>query len=111
MDGSFRSPNCSNSFFSEKKIGRFRPVNWRPWRTSGCATRCGWAVAERRCVRVVQLTSAHLVFDPRIFYKISKSLFRAGYEVIVVGRHDRDETLEGIQIAAVPKVGGRLHRM
>jgi glycosyltransferase involved in cell wall biosynthesis len=68
-------------------------------------------VVERRPVRVVQLTSAHLVFDPRIFYKISKSLFRAGYEVIVVGRHDRDETLEGIQIAAVPKVGGRLHRM
>jgi glycosyltransferase involved in cell wall biosynthesis len=64
-------------------------------------------------VRVIQLTSAHLVFDPRIFYKISKSLFRAGYEVTVVGRHDRDETVEGVHIAAVPKIGGRgrLHRM
>jgi glycosyltransferase involved in cell wall biosynthesis len=68
-------------------------------------------VAERRSVRVVQLTSAHLVFDPRIFYKISKSLLRAGYEVTVVGRHNRNETVEGVHIAAVPKVGGRLHRM
>jgi len=57
------------------------------------------------------LTSAHFVFDPRIFSKISKSLSRAGYEVIVVARHDRDETVEGVHIAAVPKVFGRLHRM
>jgi glycosyltransferase involved in cell wall biosynthesis len=62
-------------------------------------------------VRVVQLTSAHFVFDPRIFSKISKSLSRAGYEVIVVARHDRDETVEGIRIAAVPRIFGRLRRM
>jgi glycosyltransferase involved in cell wall biosynthesis len=62
-------------------------------------------------VRVVQLTSAHFVFDPRIFCKISKSLSRAGYEVIVVARHDRDETVEGVHIAAVAKVYGRLRRM
>ncbi len=68
-------------------------------------------MAERKALRAIQLTSAHWVFDPRIFHKISKSLVRAGYEVILVARHDRDETVDGIHIAAVPKTGGRLHRM
>jgi len=68
-------------------------------------------MAERKVPRVVQLTSAHWAFDARIFHKISKSLLRAGYEVIVVARHDRDETVDGIRIAAVPKTFGRLRRM
>jgi glycosyltransferase involved in cell wall biosynthesis len=59
----------------------------------------------------VQLTSAHWVFDARIFHKISKSLVRSGYEVMLVARHNRDETVDGVHIAAVPKGGGRLHRM
>jgi glycosyltransferase involved in cell wall biosynthesis len=68
-------------------------------------------VAERKVIRVIQLTSAHWVFDTRIFHKISKSLARAGYEVILVCRHDRDETVEGISIAAVPRTFGRLRRI
>jgi glycosyltransferase involved in cell wall biosynthesis len=31
--------------------------------------------------------------------------------VILVGRHQKDETVDGIRIAAVPKIGGRLRRM
>jgi glycosyltransferase involved in cell wall biosynthesis len=68
-------------------------------------------VAERRVPRVVQLTSAHDAYDTRIFYKISKSLARAGYEVILVAMHQQDETIDGVRIAAVPETKGRLRRM
>ncbi len=68
-------------------------------------------MAERKSLRVIQLTSAHWVFDPRIFHKISKSLVRAGYEVILLARHDRDEIVDGVRIAAVPRTSGRLRRV
>lgn len=68
-------------------------------------------MAEFKIARVVQLTSAHWVFDPRIFHKMSKSLAQAGYEVILVARHERDEVVDGVRIAAVPRTTGRLRRM
>lgn len=68
-------------------------------------------MAKSNVVRVVQLTSAHWVFDTRIFHKISKSLAQAGYEVILVARHERDEVVDGIRIAAVPRTRGRVRRL
>jgi glycosyltransferase involved in cell wall biosynthesis len=49
--------------------------------------------------------------DARIFHKISKSLARRGYEVILVARNRRNETVDGVRIAALNKPGGRLQRM
>jgi glycosyltransferase involved in cell wall biosynthesis len=57
------------------------------------------------------MTSAHRVEDSRIFHKISKSLVRQGYQVILVAGHPQDENIDGIHVAAVPKSNGRLRRM
>jgi glycosyltransferase involved in cell wall biosynthesis len=53
--------------------------------------------------RVCLLSSVHPALDNRIFYREAQSLHRAGYEVVVVAVHDRDEVKEGIQILGLPR--------
>ena len=60
---------------------------------------------------VVHLSSVHPSFDIRIFHRECKTLARAGYEVVLVVQHDRDEKVEGIQIRALSKPKNRLDRM
>lgn len=52
--------------------------------------------------RIVHLTTTHRATDPRIFQKEGRSLAEAGYEVVYVVPHDRDEVVDGVQIRAVP---------
>lgn len=60
--------------------------------------------------KVCHLTSVHPPFDTRIFHKECKSLVKAGYEVHLVARHDKDEVIEGIYIHAVPTFHSRFKR-
>ena len=57
------------------------------------------------------LTSAHPAFDTRIFHKQAKTLSKAGYEVILIAQHDKDEVVDGIKIVALPKPRNRFWRM
>jgi glycosyltransferase involved in cell wall biosynthesis len=61
--------------------------------------------------KVVNITSVHPPFDTRIFYKESKSLAKAGYDVSLIAQHDRKEIVDGIRIIPLTKPRSRLERM
>lgn len=60
---------------------------------------------------VCMLTSVHRATDVRIFHKEAKSLARSGYDVTIIGRHEKNEILDGVQIAALNLPKNRLLRL
>jgi glycosyltransferase involved in cell wall biosynthesis len=58
--------------------------------------------ADRAKADVCHLTSAHRATDTRIFTAEARSLAAAGYQVTIIGRHDRDQVLHGINIVKAP---------
>lgn len=50
------------------------------------------------------LSSVHIALDNRVFYREARSLRRAGYDVTLIGVHERDEVKDGVQIRALPRV-------
>jgi glycosyltransferase involved in cell wall biosynthesis len=61
--------------------------------------------------KITILTSAHPVFDVRIYHKQAKALFAAGYNVTLIAQHERDETVDGIRIIGLPKARNKAQRM
>lgn len=61
--------------------------------------------------KVCIITTAHPAFDTRIFQKQAKTLAKAGYDVTLVVQHDKDETIDGINIISLPKPKNRIERM
>ncbi|HBO45276.1 MAG TPA: glycosyl transferase [Planctomycetaceae bacterium] len=66
---------------------------------------------KQRRAKVCVLTSVHIPFDGRVFHKEACSLARAGYEVVLIARHDKEETVSGVRVVPLPKPKNRLHRM
>lgn len=62
-------------------------------------------------IKVCHLSSAHPAFDDRIFHKETKTLARAGYEVILIAQHDKEEIVDGVRIIPLPKTRSRVERM
>lgn len=57
------------------------------------------------------LTTAHQPFDIRIFHKECRSLKAAGYEVILIAQHSKEEAVDSIRIKALPNPKNRMERM
>jgi glycosyltransferase involved in cell wall biosynthesis len=66
---------------------------------------------DRKTYRVVHLTSAHSEWDVRIFHKECRSLARAGYEVIALGNHLCNDTIDGVRLRGLGLSSGRIQRM
>ncbi len=66
---------------------------------------------RQRRIKVCVLTSVHPPFDGRIFHRAAKSLAQAGYEVVLIARHDREEVIDGVRVVPLPQPRNRLHRM
>ncbi|HSW02149.1 MAG TPA: glycosyltransferase family 4 protein [Sedimentisphaerales bacterium] len=66
---------------------------------------------RQRRAKVCVLTSVHIPFDGRVFYKEACSLVKAGYNVTLIARHDKEETVAGVRVVPLPKPRNRLHRM
>jgi glycosyltransferase involved in cell wall biosynthesis len=62
-------------------------------------------------IKVCHLTSVHPAYDIRIFSKECQSLAKAGYDVVLIARHDRNETINGVRIIPFPRIKNRFARM
>ncbi|MDA8172457.1 MAG: glycosyltransferase family 4 protein [Nitrospiraceae bacterium] len=60
--------------------------------------------------KICMMTTAHGPFDDRIFHKEGLSLVRKGYRVVLIAPHDKNETVEGIQIVPLRGARGRTGR-
>jgi|18_taG_2_1085343.scaffolds.fasta_scaffold00010_10 glycosyltransferase involved in cell wall biosynthesis len=64
-----------------------------------------------KCIKVVQLSSVHPLFDTRIFYKICNSLAEAGYSVDLIIQHSKNEMVNGINVVCLPLAKRKLDRL
>ena len=61
--------------------------------------------------KICILTSVHPPFDHRIFYKEAKTLIKAGYNVVLIAQHIKEETVDGVRVVPLPTPKNRFERM
>jgi len=61
--------------------------------------------------KIVIMTSSHAALDVRIFHKQAHSLAEAGYNITVIGQHDKNEVINGVRILSLPTPKTRFYRM
>jgi len=62
-------------------------------------------------MKVCHITTAHSVFDERIYHKECITLKEAGYDVYLVGVYEKDIEANGIHIKALTSTKGRFKRI
>jgi len=67
--------------------------------------------SRQRRTKVCILTSVHIPFDGRVFHKEAVSLAKAGYDVALIARHDKEEVVSGVRVVPLPQPKNRLQRM
>jgi len=60
--------------------------------------------------RVCHITTVHNIFDVRIFHRECVTLAKNGYEVYLIGTHDKASCINGVRIIPLLKKRGRLYR-
>lgn len=60
--------------------------------------------------KVCHISTAHELYDTRIFYKECYALKDAGYTVHIVINHDTDDVIDGIVVKALKRPGTRFER-
>lgn len=95
-----------------ERTGRMPSFERRPRSrdSGGSEARSDRPLGRSRQTRVVQMSSAHLPKDTRVFHRISRTLVEEGYDVRYIVPHEADETCEGVQITAVTQPENRLSR-
>jgi glycosyltransferase involved in cell wall biosynthesis len=66
---------------------------------------------DKSQIKVCILTSVHIPFDVRVFHKEGKTLAKAGYNVVLIAQHNKEEIVDGIRIVPLPKHENRFKRM
>jgi glycosyltransferase involved in cell wall biosynthesis len=67
--------------------------------------------SKQRRAKVCILTSVHIPFDCRVFHREAVSLAKAGYDVTLIARHDKEEVVSGVRMVPLPQWKNRFHRM
>jgi len=66
---------------------------------------------NRNRTKVCILASVHSPFDGRIFHKEAKTLVKAGYDVVLIAQHNKEEIVDGVRIVPLPKPRNRFERI
>ncbi len=61
--------------------------------------------------KICQMTSVHPPLDIRVFYKMCKSLAKAGYDVTLIAMNPEPEVVEGVRIVPFPVYKNRFKRL
>ena len=62
-------------------------------------------------MKVCHISTVHNVFDDRIFHKECVSLAKNGFDVTLLAKHHRSETVDRVKISALPNKNSRLFRI
>ncbi len=62
-------------------------------------------------IRVCHISTVHSPLDSRVFYKECLTLVKVGYNTTLIAQHEKNETVDGVRIIALPGAKNRVFRM